>query len=396
MNAKRLFSGTFQAISLLALSAVLCFSAAAQTGAANNANDLYGGIEVGSKGIKATAIRAKETDEGHSLKLIYAEVINTTLMQLKDNKFAPDAIRDTALAVTKLLAKMRDELKVPDAHIGIVGSSGLKAENPQDLVKAVRDRTGKQMSFLDVESEVQLSVVGTIPQRYRSRDGVWKDNRGISVLMDIGSGNTKGGYQLLRQLPTGTPDYDYVTVGIPKGTVSFTNEINQAVGDTGDQTDFVKKAKELAPASIRASLRKEMERKPGLVNRQRVYLSGGIVWAMATLLHPDDRRALVPITSEDVDLFYRNVTSDPDTLQKFLNPNLTKRITNAQVRAEAEKEIETVRNTFSPRNLIAGAEILKAVSSEFQLRQKRIRFARYSYLAWILSYTRLQVGSYTP
>lgn len=396
MNAKRLFSGTFQAISLLALSAVLCFSAAAQTGVANNANDLYGGIEVGSKGIKATAIRAKETDEGHSVKLIYAEVINTTLMQLKDNKFAPDAIRDTALAVTKLLAKMRDELKVPDAHIGIVGSSGLKAENPQDLVKAVRDRTGKQMSFLDVESEVQLSVVGTIPQRYRSRDGVWKDNRGISVLMDIGSGNTKGGYQLLRQLPTGTPDYDYVTVGIPKGTVSFTNEINQAVGDTGDQTDFVKKAKELAPASIRASLRKEMERKPGLVNRQRVYLSGGIVWAMATLLHPDDRRALVPITSEDVDLFYRNVTSDPDTLQKFLNPNLTKRISNAQVRAEAEKEIETVRNTFSPRNLIAGAEILKAVSSEFQLRQKRIRFARYSYLAWILSYTRLQVGSYTP
>ena len=396
MNAKRLFSGTFQAISLLALSAVLCFSAAAQTGAANNANDLYGGIEVGSKGIKATAIRAKETDEGHSVKLIYAEVINTTLMQLKDNRFAPDAIRDTALAVTKLLAKMRDELKVPDAHIGIVGSSGLKAENPQDLVKAVRDRTGKQMSFLDVESEVQLSVVGTIPQRYRSRDGVWKDNRGISVLMDIGSGNTKGGYQLLRQLPTGTPDYDYVTVGIPKGTVSFTNEINQAVGDTGDQTDFVKKAKELAPASIRASLRKEMERKPGLVNRQRVYLSGGIVWAMATLLHPDDRRGLVPISAEDVDLFYRNVTSDPDTLQKFLNPNLTKRISNAQVRAEAEKEIETVRNTFSPRNLIAGAEILKAVSSEFQLRQKRIRFARYSYLAWILSYTRLQVGSYTP
>ncbi|MBS1791719.1 MAG: hypothetical protein JST85_28685 [Acidobacteria bacterium] len=396
MHVKRLFHKTFQAISLLALSAVVYLSAQAQTGGANHPNDLYGGIEVGSKGIKATAIRAKEIDEGHSVKLIYAEVINTTLMQLKDNQFAPDAIRDTALAVTKLLAKMRDELKVPDAHISIVGSSGLKAENPQDLVKAVRDRTGKQMSFLDVDSEVQLSIVGTIPQRYRSRDGVWKDNRGISVLMDIGSGNTKGGYQLLRQLPTGTPDYDYVTVGIPKGTVSFTNEINQAVGDMGDQTDFIKKAKELAPIAIRTSLRKEMERKPGLVNRPRVYLSGGIVWAMATLLHPDDRRALVPITSEDIDAFYRKVTSDPDTLQKFLNPDLSKRITNGQLRAEAETELETVRNTFSPRNLIAGAEILKAVSSEFQLHQKRIRFARYSYLAWILSYTRLQVGSYTP
>jgi len=395
MKAQITIRGIIQTASLLALMAMLSFSALAQNGATANNNDLYGGIEIGSKGVKATAIRVKETDEGQSVKLIYAEVINTTIMQLKDNKFASDVIRDTALATAKMLAKMKSDLKVPDAHIGIVGSSGLKADNPQDLIKAVHERTGKTMSFLDVETEVQLSVVGTIPQRYRSRDG-WKDNRGISVLMDIGSGNTKGGYQILRQLPTGTPDYDYVTVGIPKGTVSFSNEINQATGDAGDQMAFARKAKELAPASIRSALRKEMERKPGLVNRRRVYMSGGIVWAMATLLYPDDRRALVPRTADDISLFYQKVTSDPDSVQKFLNPNLTKRISDRQLRAEAEKELETVRNTFSPRNLIAGAEILKAISSEFQLSQKRIRFARYSYLAWILSYTRLQVGTDNP
>jgi hypothetical protein len=394
MKIRNVMPKTIQTILLLALIATMCVGALAQVG--NDSSDLYGGIEIGSKGVKATAIRVKENDDGHSVKLIYAEVINTTIMQLKDNKFTADVIRDTALATARLLSKMRDELKVPDVHIGIVGSSGLKADNPQDLIKAVQEKTGKRMSFLDVETEVQLSVVGTIPQRFRSRDGSWKDNRGISVLMDIGSGNTKGGYQVIRQLPTGTPDYDYVTVGIPKGTVSFTNEISQAAGEAGDQMDFAKMAKQLAPASVRSALRKEMERKPGLVNRPRVYLSGGIVWAMATLLHPDDRRALVPINADDIDVFYRKVTGDPDTLQKFLNPDLSKRITNRQIRAEAEKELETVRNTFSPRNLIAGAEILKAVSSEFQLSEKRIRFARYSYLSWILSYTRLQVGSYTP
>lgn len=394
MKTQNIFRRIVQFVLLATVAAIVCLSALAQT-STNDFNDLYGGIEVGSKGIKATAIRVKETEEGHTVKLIYAEVINTTIMQLKDNKFAPEVIRDTAMATARLLGKMKSDLRVPDAHIGIVGSSGLKADNPQDLVKAIHEKTGKTMSFLDVETEVQLSVVGTIPQRYRYKD-IWKDNRGISVLMDIGSGNTKGGYQVLRQLATGTPDYDYVTVGIPKGTVSFTNEINQATGDAGDLTDFARKAKELAATSIKANLRKEMERKPGLVNRPRVYMSGGIVWAMATLLYPDDRRALVPIKAEDIDLFYRKVTSDPDAVQKFLNPDLSKRIANRQVRAEAEKEIETVRNTFSPRNLIAGAEILKAVSSEFQLGQKRIRFARYAYLAWILSYTRLQVGSYTP
>lgn len=381
-----------KAVRVCFLLALLSVFALAQT---NNAGELYAGIEIGSKGVKATAIRVNQTDDGYSVKLIYAEVVNTTIMQLKDNKFAPDVIRDTALAVNKLMARMRDELKVPETRIHIVGSSGLRADNPQDLVKAVRDRTGKMMSFLDVETEVQLSVVGTIPQRFKTKNG-WMDNRGISVLMDIGSGNTKGGYQLIRQMPTGTPDYDYVTVGIPKGTVSFTNEIAQAVGETGDQQDFARKARQLAPTSIRAELRKEMERKPGLVNRPRMYLSGGIVWAMATLLHPEDRRALVPITADDIDFFYRKVTSDPDTLQKFLNPNLSKRIADRKLRAEAEQELETVRNTFSPRNLIAGAEILKAVSSEFQLQEKRIRFARYSYLSWILSYTRLQVGSDAP
>lgn len=394
MKTSGIIGKTIRALFLLTLTATLFGSAFAQVG--NEPGDLYGGIEIGSKGIKATAIRVKETNDGHTVKLIYAEVINTTLMQLKDNKFAPEIISDTASAIARLLGKMRNDLKIPDAHIGIVGSSGLRADNPLDLVKAVRNKTGKAMSFLDVESEVQLSIVGTIPQRYRNADGTWKDNRGISMLMDVGSGNTKGGYQILRQLPTGTPDYDYVTVGIPKGTVSFANEIGQAVGNSGNQLDFARKAKELAPTSIRAELRKEMERKPGLVNRRRVYLSGGIIWAMTTLLYPEDRRALVPLNASDIDEFYRKVTSDPDSVQKFLNPNLSKRITNSQTRAEAERELETVRNTFSPRNLIAGAEILKAVSSEFQLSKKRIRFARYAYLSWILSYTRLQVGADTP
>lgn len=272
----------------------------------------------------------------------------------------------------------------------------MRADNPEDLIKAVRDKTGKSMVFLDVESEVQLSIVGTIPQRYRTRNGAWADNRGISMLLDVGSGNTKGGYQVIRQVPTGEADYDYVTVGIPKGTVSFTNEINQAAGEAADLPDFARKAKELSPASVRAALRKEMERKPGLVNRQRVYLTGGIVWAMTTLLHPEDRRTFVPVTAEDIDSFYRQVTGDPQSLQKLLNPNLTRRISNRQTRLEVEKELESVRNAFSPRNLIAGAEILKAVKNDFQLTGKRVRFARYGYLSWILSYVRLQAAEPTP
>lgn len=77
------------------------------------------------------------------------------------------------------------EHHVPADRINIIGSSGLRAENPQDLVGAMKEKTGKEMRFLDVESEVQLSIVGTIPQRVRLKKR-WIENRDISVLLDIG------------------------------------------------------------------------------------------------------------------------------------------------------------------------------------------------------------------
>ncbi len=351
--------------------------------------ELYGGIEIGPTGIEATAIRVSDNENGYSVKLIYAEVINTTAPSLKDNKFSPEIIQNTALAVQKLLTRMRQEYKVPLERIGVIGSSGLRADNPEDLIKAVKDLTGVTMSFPDVETETQLSIAGAIPQRYRVKSG-WVDNRGQSVLLDIGSDNTKGGYQVIRQIGAGAPDYDYVTVGIPKGTSAFTNEINQAAGDAADLATFTQRAKLLSSTYIRTALRKEMERKPGLVNRQHVYLTGDIVWAMLTLFYPEDRRAFVPITAEDILFFHRKVTRSPQSLQALLNPDLTKKISDPKLRAEAEKEIESVRNTFSPKNLIAGAEILKAITTEFNLSGKRVRFARYGYLAWILSYVRLQ------
>ncbi len=351
--------------------------------------ELYGGIEIGSKGIKATAIRVSDNENGYSVKLIYAEVINTAAPQLKDNKFSPEIIQETALAVQKLLTRMRQEYKVPLERIGVIGRSGLRAGNPEDLIKAVKDLTGVTMSFPDVETEAQLSIAGAIPQRYRAKSG-WADNRGQSVLLDIGSDNIKGGYQVIRQMGAGSPDYDYVTVAIPKGTDAFTNEINQATGEAADLATFTQRAKLLSSTSIRTALRKEMERKPGLVNRQHVYLTGDIVWAMITLFYPEDRRTFIPITAEDILYFHHKVTRNPESLQALLNPDLTKKISNPRLRAEAEKEIEAVRNAFSPKNLIAGAEILKAVTTEFNLIGKKVRFARYGYLAWILSYVRLQ------
>ena len=351
-------------------------------------DDLYGGIEVGAKGIKSVVIRVSNGEEGYNIKIVNTEVINTTLVQTKDGKFTPEALKETGQVVQRFYQRMQREFHVSPRHIHIVGGSGLIGDNREDLIEEVKNRTGQDISFLDVDSEVQLAIAGTIPRRYQVGQ-VWYDNRSTSILIDIGSGNTKGGYQQLKQGATGKVDYDYVTWGIPKGTVTFTNDVNKSAGDTASYQTFVRNAQTLGNSSLRPLIRSEVSQKLGLFNRKKVYLSGGIIWSMVTLLHPGDRGAFVTVTLDDINTFYNRATTNPDTL---LIPDLS-RISDQAIKREAEREIESVRNTFTPKNLIAGAEVLKAVASELNFSSKSLTFARFGYLSWILSYVRLQAES---
>lgn len=376
-------------IALLVISLLpACFiyaSAQTRRPASTSPEELHGGIEIGAKGIKSIAVRITGDERGYSVNILNTEVLNTTIVQTKNGKFTPEAIRETGSVTQRFYQRLRQDYRIPPEQIHIAGSSGLIGDNPQELAEEVRKRTGQEMTFLDVETEAQLRVAGSIPRRYRVGN-TWHDNRSVAVLIDIGSGDAKGGYQVLRQTVAGAPEYDYITWGIPKGTVTFTNEVSKAAGETADYQTFARRAQSLSPESVRALLRSEVGRKPGLINRKRIYLSGGIVWSMMTLIRPEDRSTFTPVTVDDINYFYNRAITNPEAL---LNPDLS-RIRDRALRQEAEREVESVRNTFTPKNLIAGAEILRAMAAEMNLTGKQMYYARYGYLAWILSYVRLQ------
>lgn len=372
---------------LFSIATVLCFSIfllsayGSPANAIGKNNKLHGGIEIGARGVKGTAIHFTRKGSGYDVKILYTETINTSIMKTKDNRFTPEGLKEAADAVKTMFDKLQQEHQVPVEQIYIVGSSGLRADNKPALVGEVQKATGKAMSFLTVELEVQLSIAGTIP---RKRDDETRpiNEREASMLLDIGSGNTKGGYQL----PASGQTDEFVTMGIPFGTVSFTNETNKLRKTEADLNGFALDALLLSPKVLNESLRKEITAKPGLLSRNKVYLSGGIVWAMATLMHPDNRRAFVSLTSDDIALFHYRARNDVNAL---LNPDLTF-ISDPLKRNEVKKEIESVRAVFSPKNIIAGAEILNAAAAEFKLQGKEIWFARYANLSWILSYVRGQ------
>lgn len=128
----------------------------------------------------------------------------------------------------------------------------------------------------------------------------------------------------------------------------------------------------------------------------RVYLAGGISWALSTLMRPCEREQkisnireervarFVRIYPEDINSFYYNATRDQKTL---FEPNLDK--CDAEQQKIIKKDIEKIKteDVFSKDNLIAGAEILRALSDELKFSEKeRIFFARYAKNALPIGY----------
>src|SRR5262249_40279904 len=160
----------------------------------------------------------------------------------------------------------------------------------------------------------------------------------------------------LRQPIVGDPYYEFAAIGIPCGTTSFTDEVNQAAGADAGINKFVISARTLSETSIKAALRNEVKKRPGVLYRKKIYLNGVIVGAMMTLVRPEDRQPIIQITVDDINNFYQQAVSSP---QALLNPSLS-RIRNEGVRKEVERELEIVKSTFTPKSIIAGAAIMKA------------------------------------
>jgi hypothetical protein len=319
--------------------------------------EIYAGIELTTEGVRAIALRISRSEEDSGLKLIYSENIRLALVRAGDGQFAPQAVKETAQTILKLLTRLRQQSQAPPERVFLIGGSGLGADRPEALVKAISEVTGKSLKFLDAETEIQLSVVGTISRLWKVGD-IQIDNRNSSALIEINGDRMLGGYQLLKYPQDAAPKYDFVTMNIPHGDAD----------------------------AFRRALGRERESKPGFLNRKRVYLTGSVPWAMVTLLSPKDQQPFVPLTSEDIELFVEKAARAP---RELLNPNLSS-IRDRDLRQKAESELQAVKSVFTPQQLAAGAEALRTVASEFEWQGKQIWFARFGHFGRLLSYVRLQ------
>ena len=223
-----------------------------------------------------------------------------------------------------------------------------------------------KISAISAIQESELSMLGIVPQRDR-----YSTNQ-----FDIGSGNTKGGYF--------DASRKFVPVTLPLGTKSFQRLVDAKT--QGDINEFAKTAEKLWKDSIAITVQWELENKPDFKSRDIMYLSGGIVWAIASCMHPADLgKNYMEISSYDISEFRKRLLNNYDDL---VHPAALKTITNNEEAAAASKNLSRVVKTYDQRALLSGATVLDELIKQINTvnPNKKFIYPKYAYVGWISGY----------
>jgi hypothetical protein len=133
----------------------------------------------------------------------------------------------------------------------------------------------------------------------------------------------------------------------------------------------------------------DLGRSAGLKSRPRVYLSGGATWAIATLTSPSlavNQELYVKLSLTDLRRFHDQLSSTG----RILPPDISG--LDPKDKARLEREIRTIRDTFTPENLLAGSEILLGFARvlDWEAPEKELYFAKSGVVAWIVGYVEME------
>jgi hypothetical protein len=328
--------------------------------------DAYGVVEIGASGIKGQVVRPMANPvDGPPVEVV------KEYTPVEANAFAltapgSDRIKTT---VDQIRNEMQQEFQLLPGRFYLVGSSGLP-----DEAKAVLSRidfgTTNKIEFVTPEQESIFLFRGTISSQRAPE----------SVSLDIGSGNSKGAY-----LEQSTPSLTFASFAIPWGTKTAAAYIDQS----RKGSDFLAAAEDFRAKRLISAVRSQTEQYPGLQNRRYLYLSGGIIWAMETLLHPFQEDALQKVTIDDINTFCEKAAANANAL---LHPDLDALIkSNPSVQPaaveKARTEVPRVSTVFTADQIVAGSLLMKTLAGEMRWSQKGdIFFTRSALNAWPRGY----------
>jgi len=339
-------------------------------GGAEGKEQSFAGIEIGNRGVKLSVVSIVLNSSGEVEYVLKSD----TSTNPEPAALTRQSQIETADVIRKFMDIAYNSYKISPDRIYVVVASGLKTEldkknKVNEFVSAVTPTNAQpnfQIRFVTPQEEGELAVLGTVPPKRRY----------TTSLIDVGSGNTKGGY-FMDMSQSFDPLY------FETGTRTFVKLIKTR--NPANIPEFVKNAEALWKDSLQQSVKDELGRRAGLRNRGSVYLSGGIVWCMTSYLYPEKvNENYIELTQEDIRRFRTQLVTN---FSKLIQPDLS-HIVNDQVLLEAKKNLSRVQNTYDQESLIAGTIWLDGLIRELNATQpvKRFYYPKYAYVGWISGY----------
>jgi len=346
---------------------------------------VYAGIEVGAKGVKMSIIEiGKDAKTNGDFAILKDTAFNTDFISFQPANF--QATLNSFFGLYNLAIR---DYKIAPKRVFTVVSSGVKLqaekENKKEwvtnLVDSFRLRTKepkRQIEIVDVADEARLSHLGIVPD----------NDRYNTFLIDIGSGNTKGGF-----FPNGNTK-DFKLFQVNWGTKSMANATDKRCGDDKSLVTFYKQLFKTASEAENTGIVYAVNESGAYPKSDNIAFSGGIAWSVATLLHPEmNERTTVPVTYDEVAAFCDKIYTDYGNYSDFY---LVKNIKNPNIDLnEVSKEIKKVHQVFDQRSLMAGSRLLLKIMRQFEsVNEKKDFFlVKNGQVGWVSAYVDREINN---
>jgi hypothetical protein len=339
---------------------------------------VYAGIEVGSKGVKMSILEVdrKSTEPG-AHAVLKDSTINTDFIS-----FSPVTFSATSDGLKQLYLTARNKYLIPAERIYTAISSGVNAqaikEKKKDLVQLLIDsfqlqinEPNRNVSIISVEDEARLSHLGIVPEKERYN----------TFLIDIGSGNTKGGY-----FPDNTNN-TFKLFQLNWGTKSTTNTIVKQCGNDKGIANYIKTSRNVLNDVEKSDIIYAINASGSYPANDHIAFSGGIPWAVATLLKPELlHRSVVTVTYAEIVQFYERIATNYVSISdSAITSNLKVYIPEKHVVAKVVKNIHKV---FDQQSLLGGTGLLVKIMRQFESvnEKKQFYFIKNGATGWISAY----------
>lgn len=347
---------------------------------------IYAGIEVGSKGVKMSVLEiGKHAQKSGAFNALKDTSVNTDFIS-----FSAPTFTATLNALQQLYYVALKKYNIPSNRIFSVVSSGVKMqadkEDKKEWVKNLSDsfsirvqEPNRFLSIIDVAEEARLSHLGIVPDAHRYS----------TFLIDIGSGNTKGGY-----FPNGNTN-EMKLFQLNWGTKSTTNATEKRCEENKSINNFSKQLYRVLAGAANSEVIYAVNESGAYAMSDYVAFSGGISWSVATLLYPElNDNPVVPVTYGEVENLYDLLLNKYSSLS---SESIVKSIRYQSLDKTAiAKEIEKVHKVFDQQSLMAGTGLLLKIMRQFTgvYEKKQFYLVKNGQVGWISAYVNQSVAKH--